>query len=520
MTGHMLWDSLNESVSDAGDVAVVCGEKSLTYAQLFSAVTSHSRALLGAGVRKGDRVALISPPSADFLVFLLAIARIGAIYVGINPRAATSEVAHVLDDSAPVLLVRATSGERIRPSEPVAEPPVLELTDPKQRQHFLGRGRAVSPAALRAAEAAVKPEDPALIIYTSGSTGRPKGALISHYGLVVGARLQNGHFDVHRPSIICNLPINHVGSVADICCTTLLAAGTIVFQPRFDPEAMLQALVSRRISIWAGVPTTIQSVMDLPQFERADLRAVELILWGGAALTHSYIERLALRGFRMLAAYGMTETSCHVTFTGRHAPVASLATTVGSFDPSVEHRLVGPGDERVPAGSAGELHVRSPTNFLGYFRNEAANAAAFAPGGWLRTGDIAVERDDGSILLVGRRHDMFKSGGENVYPREVELALESHPGVSAAAVVSIPDSRYQEVGVGFITRRNLASVDAHEVREFLRGQLVNFKIPKRVHILQAFPMLPIGKVDKHALRELAQTMEPPSPPLGAQTHGP
>jgi acyl-CoA synthetase (AMP-forming)/AMP-acid ligase II len=497
--------------------AVVFGATRWTYDELDRRVTLLASELLERGVRRGDRVATLSTPRPEFLLLFLAVGKIGAIWMGLNPRYRSQELAWLLADAQPTLVT-------VLSSLGVDLISVLRLgaeTLPTCAVVEFGGGRAggftsldsdaIETVAPVASVQNLSADDPALLVYTSGSTGRPKGALISHYGLTFGSLVQAVELGLTRPTMICNLPINHVGCVADICSVILVQGGTIVFQEKFDAERMFDALEQEHVTIWGGVPSMFQLMVDHPRFLNADLSSVQLLLWGGAAMSRPLIERLQSRGLRLKAAYGMTETSCHVAFTPHDASVEVLEQTIGRPTPLTPCRVVDDAGRHCEAGFAGELQVFGRQNFIGYLNLPEATCAAFTPDGWLKTGDLAAWTPSGELRLVGRLRDVIKSGGYSVYPREIEMIIESHPNVSVCAVVAAPDPLYQEVGVAFVVAKPGMTADACQLDVFLRERLANYKIPKAIVPLHELPLLPIGKVDKNALRALASEFRPIPP---------
>ena len=325
--------------------------------------------------------------------------------------------------------------------------------------------------------------------------------MLSHYGLSYGATMQTRHFALDHPGLVVSFPINHVASVADTCATTLVRGGKIVFQEQFDPVASVEATVKERCSMIAGVPTMFQMQMAQPGFDDADFSALELILWGGAAMPVECINRLKELNKRMLTAYGMTETACHVTYTDAGSDVDVLANTVGRGDPNCGIRIQTADGGLATEDNPGELQVAGEFLMLRYWNREEATRRAFTNDGWLKTGDVAFQRKDGNIRLVGRMSDMFKSGGYNVYPREIEITLEAHPAVALAAVVAAPDPLYQEIGVAYLQIEIGQALTPESAAAWCREHLANYKVPKSIKILDALPLLPVGKVDKQALKK-------------------
>lgn len=503
--------------------ALVHGDSRISYRDLDERVDALARALLAAGVRKGDRVATLSAPHPDYFIALLASTSIGALWVGLNPRYRADEIGYVIGDCEPtVLLVRmdrhppAHYAEIVRMRANISALQHIVALDGEQsdaiangevecRAAFLGRGADVSTSELAAARAACGARDPCLIVYTSGSTGKPKGALLCNQGLVEFGLAQNRVWPLSRVRVLNYFPINHVGCVVDISCPALVAGGCIVFLEKFEPAASLRLMAAERITFWGSVPSVFNMQLALPDFRSFDLTSVELIVWEGAAMPVEMIRRLTAICPRLATNYGMTETTSGVTFVAPTSEVDVLANTVGSAFEGVEIRLVTPDGTIAKEGEPGEIQTRSIYNMLGYWRRAPETASALLADGWLRTGDVGLQRSDGRYQIVGRLKEMYKSGGYNVYPRETEQVIESHPAVALAAVVSVADPLWQEVGVAFVVPRSPITVE--EIEAHCRARLANYKTPKRFLIRSELPLLPIGKVDKATLRAQAAAAE-------------
>jgi fatty-acyl-CoA synthase len=494
-----------------GALAVVFGNTRWTYADLDRRVTGLAGALLELGVGRGDRVATLSTPRPEFLLLYLAVGKIGGIWMGLNPRYRAAELGWLLTDAQPKVLTVLASLDaetilQVRLAATALPSACLVVEFGGERRPSGGLGTAIESdpsGAMPPIASAAVPDDPALLVYTSGSTGRPKGALISHYGLTFGSLVQAAEWGLTRPTMICNLPINHVGCVADICSVILVQGGTIVFQEKFDAASMFDAIESERVTVWAGVPSMFQLMVDHPRYPVSDLSSVELVLWGGAAMPRPLIDRLLSRGLRLKGAYGMTETSCHVALTPNDAPADVLEESIGRPTPFTPCRIVDDAGRSCPVGVSGELQVFGRQNFVGYLHQAEATDAAFTADRWLKTGDLGAWTPSGNIRLVGRLRDVVKSGGYSVYPREIEMAIESHPSIGACAVVGAPDPLFQEVCVAFVVAKPGEIADSTQLEAFLRSRLANYKVPKKIVVLDALPTLPIGKVDKNALRARA-----------------
>ncbi|MFW2852656.1 class I adenylate-forming enzyme family protein [Sphingomonas sp. TX0543] len=498
------------------ETALVSGDRRISFEELHDAVESLAKALIAAGVQTGDRVATLQAPRPDYFIAFLATVSVGAIWVGLNPKYRLQELLHVVTDSEPCIMLTRTEIEgrsfaaeidELRKSCPAirhvvafaGEPPVDGI---EPMAAFLEKGAAVSQEARIAARDSAKDRDPCLIVYTSGSTGAPKGALLHHHGLVRAAVVHNQVWPVTPHNSLNFFPINHVGCVVDVSIPVFASGGKLVFLEHFDPATALELIERENITVWGSVPSTFHLQLALPDFARFDLSGVQMIAWGGAAMPREAIERLRTIQPNMSTNYGLTESTTVITYVSPTDDVEILSDSVGLPLPGVEVRLVDPDGAIVPQGEPGEVQTRSSHTFLGYWRRPDATADAFTADGWFRTGDQALQRPDGRYRIVGRLKEMYKSGGYNVYPREIEVALEAHPAVAAAAVVSIPDPLWQEVGVAYILPQ--AEVSPEELIAFCRERLANYKVPKRIVLRPDMPLLPIGKIDKNTLKNEAR----------------
>lgn len=501
--------------------AVVYLDSRLSYAALSAQVTQCAKALLAQGIKKGDCVAVLCTSRTEYWVTFLATTQIGAIWLGLNPKYRLQELSYVIGDAKPKLLFAIAAFEKDEYAETIATlmreftgiEKLVSLTTPLDNSQlfidFLSMGDGVSDTELSTRQATINTRDPALLVYTSGTTGKPKGALLSHYGLCFGGQLQTEHFALTESRVLCNYPINHVACVADTCCVNLVSGGTLIFHERFSPTDYLATITQERLTMMAGVPTMLLIMLDHPDFEKTNFSSVELIAWGGAAMPVDTIARLKCLAPRLLCAYGMTETATNTTFTSPKADLMELSETIGRPSPHTPCRIVNSDGALCSVGEHGELQFKGQHLLLEYLNRPEATRDVYTKDGWLHTGDIGYWRDSGAITLVGRLSEMFKSGGYNVYPREIEDVLQSHAAVAMAAVVAVPDARYQEVGAAFVIVSDEAATDTDTLREYCKTHLANYKVPKTFYLVTELPTLPVGKVDKVQLKKMAidQTME-------------
>lgn len=408
--------------------AVVFEGQRLSYAELNQQVNLYARALMAMGVTKGDCVATLATPSSDYWVMFLATVSIGGIWLGLNPKYKLPEFRYIVEDAKPKALFTIARFEKNNYEEIVtmlfndysflkSMVSLREHIDHAQKlEDFLATAANFSDQDLLERRAEIRAMDPALLVYTSGSTGKPKGAVLSHYSLCFGAAVQNKHYAIDQSKMLCSFPINHVACIADTCCINLVAGGTLVFQERFDAGAVLQAINQEKITVLLAVPTMILMLLEHPDFAATDFSSIELVAWGGAALPVPIIERLKTIAPRIMNVYGLTETAANVTYTTIDADMTELSETVGRPDNEMPCRIVNFEGQPCAIGEEGELQFKGDYLLLEYLNRPEATRDVYTEDGWLHTGDLGYWREEGTITLVGRMSDMFKSGGYNIYP--------------------------------------------------------------------------------------------------------
>ncbi|WP_322767773.1 AMP-binding protein [Frankia sp. Cr1] len=479
-------------------------DRSLTYAELAARVERLSLAFAELGVGHGDRVAYLGPNDiATFEVFF-ATARLGAIFVPFNTRLAADEVAYLLDDARPTVLVYGPElADLVVAVDPAAHGVAAVVP-------VAGSGPGSYAALLHAAAGAgaghcvvrseVALSDDAVILYTSGTTGRPKGAVLSHANMTFNTMNQLAHVDVLTSDVaLCMAPLFHAAGLGQVSLPTLFKGGTVVVAPRFDPGYVLSAIAALRIASFSAVPTMLQMLCEHPDFAAADLSSLRFVIYGGSTVAERVAVAWQRRGVPLLQGYGMTEASPGVYLAvPQGAAARPISIGVPHFFTDVS--LAAGADEPEP-GTSGELLVRGLNVFRGYWNRPAETDRAFTDG-WFRSGDVVRVAQDGWAYVVDRLTDVIISGGENVYPVEVEAVLNALPGVVDAAVVGVADDRWGEVGFAFV----IADPDAwteESLRAALRGRLASFKIPKYVLFVPVLPRTATGKVRKQDLRATA-----------------
>jgi acyl-CoA synthetase (AMP-forming)/AMP-acid ligase II len=499
--------------------AVDTGNCRLTYRELDGRINACAKSLIARDVAPGDRVATLADPGVDFLVTYLAAARVGAMWVGLNPVQKLDEYRHVLGDCGPKILFAAsvTRGRNNRPilaqltseTDSLAGVVTFDGDEPTPTSYssFIEAGREVVDGDVGSRRRKLRGEDGALIVYTSGSTGRPKGAVLTQSNIYTSAVVYSRLWPRRPLTILCNLPISHVACCVETVAFAMAAGGTIVFQEHFDAKAYLSAIERERVTFVPLVPTMFQRIVELEDWQRYDTSSLETILFGGAAMPTTMIEKLLLLGRTVVNCWGMTETTSGITFTDPDDPIEVVAQSVGRPVAPFEVSIIGEDGQQCPQGESGEIVVRGPCVFSGYFGRPEATAETMTEDGWLKSGDLGRFDEDGRLHIVGRIKEMFKSGGYNVYPREVEGAIESFDLVAMAVVVPVADPLFQEVGHAFVVPKPAAEFLADDILAYCRGRLANYKVPKRIFIRRSLPMLPNGKIDRASLAaEAAATL--------------
>ena len=485
-----------------------------TYAELAADVDALALALLEMGVAKGDRVGIWAPNCAEWTLTQYATAKIGAILVNINPAYRTRELEFVLNQSGARLLVSADKVKTSDYAGMIAEvrPNCSALADvvllgSAGWDSLLERGRGQDRGALDRIE--LDTDEAINIQYTSGTTGFPKGATLSHHNI-----LNNGFFvgelcnytDADRIAI--PVPFYHCfGMVMGNLAATSHGACMVIPSPTFDPVATLAAVQAERCTSLYGVPTMFIAELSAPGFDSYDLSSLRTGIMAGSPcpveVMKQVIERMSMTEVGI--CYGMTETSPVSTQTRADDSVQRRVTTVGRVGPHLEVKVIDAGTGRtVPRGTPGELCTRGYSVMMGYWNQPDKTAEAVDAAHWMHTGDLAVMDEDGYLAITGRIKDMVIRGGENVYPREIEEFLYTHPDILDAQVIGVPDAKYgEELMVWVRLRPGAATLTAESVREFCSGQLAHYKIPRYVQVVDDFPMTVTGKVRKVEMRERA-----------------
>ncbi|MFC4002133.1 AMP-binding protein [Prauserella oleivorans] len=519
LLGDTIGDNLDRTVQAHGDRDALidqAGGRRWTYREFNAEVDALALGLLANGVSKGDRVGIWAPNCPEWTFVQYATAKIGAILVNINPAYRAHELEYVLNQAGIRMLIAA---ERFKTSDYVAmisevRPRCPALTDVVliggDEWHALSRtGREADPARLAEVQRTLSADDPINIQYTSGTTGFPKGATLSHHNI-----LNNGFFvgelcNYTECDVICiPVPFYHCfGMVMGNLAATTHGACMVIPAPAFDPKATLEAVQAQRCTSLYGVPTMFIAELSEPSFDDYDLSSLRTGIMAGSPcpveVMKQVIERMGMA--EVSICYGMTETSPVSTQTRADDSIERRVSTVGRVGPHLEVKIVDPATGlTVPRGEPGELCTRGYSVMLGYWEEPDKTAEAIDAARWMHTGDLAVMDDEGYVNITGRIKDMVIRGGENVYPREIEEFLYTHPDILDAQVIGVPDARYGEELMAWIRMREGAEpLTAESLREFCTGKLAHYKIPRYVHVVDDFPMTVTGKVRKVEMREKA-----------------
>lgn len=487
----------------------------IDYAELGRRVRRLALALQRSGIQRGDRVAVLTTPRADGYTVFLALNAIGAIWLGINPVYQYREMRYVVDDASPVALIFLSEFQGRAYSADAEQ--LLRDCDCLQARYCLDRPldkvesleqmieRLLQPQEMLSVQAQRNREDVAMIVYTSGSTGDPKGCMLPNKAMAYRAFTQWQQIPVDDfPRVYCPLPLNHVGGMQMVAGSALFAGGTVNFREKFNPAEVGQVVARGQINFMVLFPTMYQMVCEDAAFCVGDFASLEQVNFSGGVISRELLGQLATLGRGQLGTcFGSTETCIGVVFSEPGLDLDTLCTSVGRPIRD-DVRVVNEEGRNCSPGEIGEFQVIPDYCMTGYFNRPEATAAAFTEDGWLKSGDLVEVRPDGNLRFSARLSDMFKSGGYNVYPREIEIALEEHQAITTAAVVGVPDSFYGEVGYAYVNAVPGTTVDIEKLKQWFKGRVSNYKVPKEIEVLQSMPLLPNGKLDKTSLKKLAR----------------
>lgn len=529
-----LFDDIAERYAEEEALVVVHQNIRWTYRQLQQRVDECARAFIALGVEPDDRVGIWSPNCYEWLLTQLATAKIGAILVNINPGYRLHELKYALNQSECRVLVTADRFKYSNYTEMLYElAPELRYTMPGKlksetlpfletiiRLHdeptsgmiewpaFIRDAAQVSPETLPQRQAELDFDDPINIQYTSGTTGFPKGATLSHHNI-----LNNGFFVAERMAftpadrLIIPVPLYHCFGMVLGNLGAITHGATMIYpSPVFDAEAVLQAVEREKATAIYGVPTMFIAELEHPSFEKYDLRTLRTGIMAGAPCPIEVMKKVQtlMHAKDMQIAYGMTETSPVSTQTKIGTPLEKQVSTVGQVHEHIEIKIVDIETQRVvPRGQTGEFCTRGYSVMLGYWNDPEKTEEAIDDAGWMHSGDLASMDEEGYVSIVGRLKDMIIRGGENIYPREIEEFLYTHPAIAEVQVIGVPDEKYGEEIMAWIKLHEGEWLDEETLKSYCKGKIAHYKIPRYIKITEEFPMTATGKIRKIDMRRMS-----------------
>lgn len=504
----------------------------LTFAELDQHVDHVARALIGLGVEKGDHIAVWATNWPRWVLLQFATARIGAVLVTINPAYRKAELAYVLKQSDATVLFLIDEFRRSNyftilneavPQLPQSPGTTLTLEDYPKLRHvvalkgappkgvmgwevFLALADSVDADTPHQREKELNPAEPINIQYTSGTTGFPKGAMLTHRNLLLNAFSIGDCQRLSEQDRICvPVPFYHCfGCVLGVLAAAIYGAAMIIPAEHFDPLATLNAIEQERATAIYGVPTMFIAQLEHPTFADRDLSSLRTGIMAGSPCPIEVMKRVVsdMGAEEITIAYGQTEASPVITQTRTQDPLQLRVQTVGRPIPDIEVKLIDPNTgQTLGDNQQGELCTRGHVVMLGYYNNPEGTAAAIDPDGWLHTGDLAVRQPDGYYRITGRIKEMICRGGENIYPREIEEFLYTHPAVQDVAVVGVPDPKFVEEVAAWIRLTENSQVTEDEIKAYCKAHLAHYKVPKYVRFVEEFPQTVTGKIQKYRIRE-------------------
>lgn len=484
-----------------GRIALIDERRQLTYREMSAEINRYAHMLEERyGLQPGERISIWATNSIEYLMLLFAIAKLGCIAVVLNVRLTPSELEYQFNDSGSRLLIVETSfrqeAESIFANTGVQQ--VLWFDQGEGSCHQLSEQASAYPNDLLKREG-VTGDTPFIICYTSGTTGKPKGAVLTQENMFWNAvnnvlALDLTSFD----KSLTLLPLFHIGGIGLFALPTLFAGGTVIVPHRFDPAKTLRLIEEHRVTIVMGVPTIYEFIRKSPNFPTSNLDSIRWFYCGGAPCPHELIQSYLDRGVPFAQGFGMTETSPTVFMTSRE----DYGRKIGSIGKPVmfcDIRVVDEGGQDVGPGEIGELWIKGGNVMQGYWNRPEATAESFRDG-WLLTGDLVTQDEEGFVTIIGRKKDMIISGGENIYPLEVEQVISQLPAVDEVAVVGVADAKWGEVPVAAIAVKTGHELHADDVKQYCQKRLAKYKVPVRIDFVNALPKNATGKIDKKTIK--------------------
>jgi len=491
--------------------AVISGERTVSYADLADRTDRLANALKDRGVAKGDRVAYLGENDPSFVEAFFACGLIGAIFVPLNTRLAAPELQFQLQDSGARLVVGSAALESVAAASSldtevthrlvVAPDNVTEASAPKLPSGVEHYGEVLQAASATPMDEAVTLDDAAMILYTSGTTGKPKGALLTHGNITWNCINTVVDMDLNRNDVALMIsPLFHVASLDMGLLPMLLKGATVVLESKFDAGRVLELVGQHKVTTLNGVPTTFQMLCDHPGWSTADLTSLDKLTCGGSAVPQRVLDAYEQRGIGFTSCYGMTETAPGATM----LPVSASKEKAGSA--GLPHfftdvRIADPLGGVAGLGEVGEIQISGPNVIKEYWNRPEATAESYSDASWFRSGDMGYRDSEGFLFVSDRIKDMIISGGENIYPAEVEAAIAELAAVGSVAVIGVEDEKWGEVPRAIVTLREGESLTEEQLRSHLEGRLARYKIPKSVVFVEEMPRTASGKIRKMDLRK-------------------
>lgn len=520
---RLLSDYLKKNAQDYPDkTALVYNEERISYKEFNQRSEILAKYLLKIGVKKQDRIAYLLENQAEFFYLLMAAARIGAIIVGMGKQLMPHELEYIINNSG-AEYVFATGGDKpyisriatiLSECEDVKELVAIggsaDLPDAVVFEDIFDEQYADLNQLLLNRESEVDTNDGLLIVYSSGTTGKPKGALLSHRNIIHSSLIESDQLESSLDDVyLNNMPLNHVGGVIVAGTSSIITVSTIVLLANFSPRKTMELIESEKVSVLNQVPTQYTMEFNLSDYEEYDKSSLRLVTFGGSMPPkNTIIEVFSTMTTNVYNCLGMTEASGIVGYTPKSSSIDLLSKSVGKVIPEVEWKLVDKNRKTVRRGEVGEIAYRGNTIIKEYYKLPEATAAAIDEEGWFYAGDLFSEDEDGLLILKGRKHDMFITGGENVYPAEVEEAIWSYEKIDTVAVLPVPDLVYGDIGCAYIVPKSGCKIDEADLKRYLQKILAKYKIPRKFVFKSKLPLTPSGKIAKKILcQEIAAGLE-------------
>lgn len=520
MSATLISDYLeNAAATTPHKEALVYKNRRLTYAECWQAVTNLAGSFLKLGVKKGDRIAMIMPTCPENLFTYMAASLVGAVVVGINPVYKGPEIASILNNSLPKLMVMIDKHRQNDYQRIIREHifpgviPYIIIHDTQEKKKFLirnalrfrdmlGENEEEDQKALEERKKNLNTEDTVRVIYTSGTTARPKGAALTHKNIISAIAIEDEQWKLNDDDrILLSLHLSHIGS-AEVSVAGIKSRATLVMMDHFNPVDALTLINDENITFFGQVPTAFAMVLNVVDFDKYDVSSLRLCMLAGAPMLPGILERMSGANMgQLMVGYGMAETAGLVSFTSEDDYLESLRDTVGKPSPQVEMKIVGDNRQELPVGEIGEVAIKGDCVIKEYYELPQETSKAIDEEGWLYTGDMGAFNEAGYLTLKGRKDEIIMTSGFPVFPQEIEEKLIQHPQIQSVAVLGVPDPVRGEIGRAYIVPADGKVFKQSELISYMEKLLAEFKIPRQFSFRKSLPETPTGKVEKRILHE-------------------